>query len=67
MTNLDIGKKNFNIDEKKEEQISCFCDSRNENPLCHSNIKIIKNKNMKEKIIKESKDIVEMLNKILGD
>mgnify|MGYP001863969751 CR=1 FL=1 len=64
---LQFYKKNFNIDEKKEEQISCFCDSRNENPLCHSNIKIIKNKNMKEKIIKESKDIVEMLNKILGD
>lgn len=62
---LQFYKKNFNIDGNNEQQISCFCDSRNENPLCHSNIKIIKNKNMKEKIIKESKDIVEMLNKIL--
>ncbi len=62
---LQFYKKNFNIDKNKEKQISCFCDSRNENPLCHSNIKIIKNKNMKEKIIMESKDIIEMLNKIL--
>ena len=62
---LQFYKKNFNIDKNKEEQISRFCDSRNENPLCHSNIKIIKNKNMKEKIIRESRDIVEMLNKIL--
>ena len=64
---LQFYKSYFNIDKTNEEQISNFCDSRNENPLCHSNIKIIKNRNMKEKIEKESKDILEMLNKILED
>lgn len=58
---LDFYNNNYNISNSEYSIIERFCDSRNENPLCHSNIKIIKNKNMKKKIEEESKEIMKIL------
>ena len=62
---LEFYKNNYNITKDNEKIISDFCDSRNENPLCHSNIKIIKNKNMKKDIETESNNIIKILDEIV--
>ena len=62
---LHFYKTNYAITADEENVISKFCDSRNENPLCHSNIKIIKNRNMKATIENESNDILIFLTGIL--
>lgn len=59
---LSFYKDNYTITEEDYDNIGKFCDSRNENPLCHSNIKIVKNKNMKKKIEEESEKIIRILN-----
>lgn len=58
---LNFYNNNYDISNSEYSIIEKFCDSRNENPLCHSNIKIIKNKNMKKKIEEESKEIMKIL------
>lgn len=60
---LAFYKNNYSITPNEYNIIGEFCDSRNGNPLCHSNIKIIKNKNMKNKIEEESKEIINILDK----
>lgn len=62
---LQFYKTNYVITADEENIISKFCDSRNENPLCHSNIKIIKNRNIKAKIENEADDILKFLSRIV--
>lgn len=62
---IEFYKEYYEIDEDDKRKISLFLDSRNENPLCHSNIKLINNKSMKTKIEKESNDILEFLKIII--
>ena len=58
---LQFYKTNYILTADEENKISKFCDSRNENPLCHSNIKIIKNRNMKKTIEDEARNIIEFV------
>lgn len=59
---LEFYNNFYNISNDENRTIDNFCNSRNENPLCHSNIKIVKNKNMKKKIENESTEIIKILN-----
>lgn len=63
---LEFYKSNYKITKDKGTIISKFCDSRNENPLCHSNIKIIKNRNIKKTVENETESILNILNEIVG-